>query len=123
MREVYVTQKGSEEYVTFCGIKEIVLESKETDIVVCGITNSSRLTFSLGEGNLDVELPDEYNAGGIMNANGHFIEYDPGQHDEFGFRIVLHIPENKLNENRQKNLIVEDNNGKKVSLLITQLTI
>lgn len=47
IKELHVTQMGSEEYVSFCGIREIVVEASASDIMVWGVTNSSRLTFSL----------------------------------------------------------------------------
>lgn len=121
MKELPVIQTGLEEYVSFCGIREIVLDPSATDIIVCGITNSSRLTFCVGDGNLNIELPDEYNAGGEITKNGVPIKYDPGKHDEFIFRLQLHIPENTLNEDKKNVLIAKSANAKQACLLITQI--
>lgn len=121
VKELPVTQTGLDEYVSFCGIKEIIIDHSETEIMVWGITNSSRLTFCIGEGNLNIELPDEYNAGGEMTKNGVPIKYDPGQHDEFVFRFSLYIPENSLNEDRKNEIIVKTANAKQACLLITQI--
>ena len=122
VKELTVTQMGSEEYVSFCGIREIVLEPIASDIIVWGITNSSRLTFNLGGGNLDIELPEEYNAGGELTKNGALIPYDPGQHDEFVFRFMLHISENVLKESRKNVIIVTTENGKQSHLSIIQIS-
>lgn len=120
VKELHVTQMGSEEYVSFCGIREIVVEASASDIMVWGVTNSSRLTFSLAEGNLDIKLPEEYNAGGEIHKNGAPIKYDPGQHDEFVFRFLLHIPENVLKENRSIVIVAQAANANQACLRLTQ---
>ena len=79
------------------------------------------MTFCVGDGNLNIELPDEYNAGGEITKNGVPIKYDPGQHDEFIFRFQLHIPENTLNEDKKNVLIAKSANAKQACLLITQI--
>ena len=89
--------------------------------MVWGITNSSRLTFNLCGGDLDIELPEKYNAGGEMTENGAIVKYDPGQHDEFVFRFWLHIPENNHNENRTNKIMVTAANGKHSYLSIIQI--
>lgn len=121
VKELPVTQTGLDEYVSFCGIKEIIIEPSATDIMVWGITNSSCLTFRTGEGNLKIELPSKYNAGGEMTSNGVPVDYDPGQHDEFVFRFSLHIPENTQKESMKNVVIAETANAKRACLLITQM--
>jgi hypothetical protein len=59
-----VTQQGKEEFVSFGCLKKINVEQKGGSLQLEGLSNSSALTFKLGDGNIDISLPEEYNAGG-----------------------------------------------------------
>jgi hypothetical protein len=115
-----VTQKGAEEFVSFSCIKEIIVEQKGGLLQLEGLSNSSALTFKLGNGNLNISLPDEYNAGGLKTANGETINSDPGGHDAFRFSIELTIPENIEGTSVRRELHVLANNGSRHVILIRQ---
>ena len=120
--EVPVTQEGLDEFVSFSGIKEIILSSNKTELLISGFTNSSKLTFTTANSDLRIELPESYIAGGEPTKNGTELKYDAGQHDTFCFRFFIHIPENNSSKCLQNKIIATANNGCTSELIITQLT-
>jgi hypothetical protein len=119
-KNINVTQKGTDEFVSFGCIKEIIVEQKGGVLQLEGLTNSSLLTFKLGDGKLDINLPEEYNAGGSITSNGKKISLDPGGHDAFRFSIELTIPENIEKISIYRELLVIAYNKSNHTMLIRQ---
>jgi len=80
-------------------------------VTITGTSNSSQLTFSLGTGNLTLNLPTSYTAGGVSTANGATISGDPGAVQEFTFSIAFTVPANTDIEAKSRQIIVTDHAG------------
>ena len=66
-----VNQAGKPEYVD---IADTASSEKTGKVVtISGISNSRKLTFSLGTGDLDIALPDNYTANSVQTTNGTAI--------------------------------------------------
>lgn len=115
---VTVTQQGKPAYVD---AQENATSIKEgQNVTISGKSNSARLTFSLGNGNLSVELPSSYTAAGVYTTNGGEISGDPGASSEYDFSIVISVPANESAEELTRQIIVTDENGKTDTCLLTQ---
>lgn len=91
-----------------------------SEVTISGSANSARLTFSLGNGALEVSLPSSYNAGGVTTTNGQAISGDPGASAEYNFSIVLTVPANTTTGELTRQIIVTDENGITDTCLLTQ---
>lgn len=93
-KQVVINQKALAEFVT---IDETATVAKEGGTVtINGTSNSSKLTFTLGEEQtLVLTLPGNYMAGGTSTANGVEIADDPGNTAQYSFSITFSdIPAN-----------------------------
>jgi hypothetical protein len=117
-KTVNVTQQGKPAYVD---MQENAAAQKEGQSVsISGKSNAARLTFSLGSGDLDITLPPTYNAGGISTQNGSAISGDPGASSEYTFTIGIDVVENTGVAERNRQIIVTDENGNTDTCLLTQ---
>lgn len=115
---VAVTQQGKPAYVD---AQENATAAKGgQNVTISGKSNSAKLTFSLGTGNLNVSLPSNYTAGGISTANGSAISGDPGAAAEYDFGIVINVPANSGLTELTRQIIVTDEIGKTDTCLLTQ---
>ena len=89
-------------------------------VTISGTSNSSKLTFSLGTGDLSITLPSTYTAAGNSTNNGAAISGDPGATQEFAFSIVFSVPENSSIASKSKQIIVTDNGGATATCTLTQ---
>ena len=80
-------------------------------VTITGTSNSSQLTFSLGTGDLTLNLPSSYTAGGVSTANGATISGDPGAVQEFAFSIAFSVPANTDVDSKSRQIIVTDHAG------------
>lgn len=106
-RNVY--QAGRPEYVDVEDSKAVEKEGKT--ITITGISNSSKLTFSLGTGNLSVSLPTTYLANSLSTNNGAAIQGDPGAVSAFNFSISIVVPANETINQKTRQIIVTDAAG------------
>ena len=81
-------------------------------ISVTGKSNSAKLSFSQVGGS-DLEIAENYTAGGKSTANGEAIAGDPGADAQYNFSVNITLPENSTTEERTFTLQV--NNGGSVS--------
>ena len=65
----------------------------------------------MGTGNLTLNLPTSYSAGGVSTANGAAISGDPGAVQEFTFSIAFIVPANTDIEAKSRQIIVTDHAG------------
>ena len=86
-------------------------QSSGATVTITGTTNSSKLTFSLGSGDLALTLPANYTAAGLTTANGAAIAGDPGATQEFNFSITFVVPANSDITSKSRQIIVTDNAG------------
>ena len=116
-----VSQAGKPEFVN---IQSTAAVSKDgvASLTLSGTTNSSKLTFSLGQGaTLEVDLPATYLANSVQTNNGAAIDGDPGATAEFAFSITFtDIPANPTIDTRSFQVIATDNAGNTSTCTVTQ---
>lgn len=89
-------------------------------VTISGTSNSSKLTFSLGTGDLSITLPSSYTAAGVTTNNGAAITGDPGATQEFTFSIAFSVGENTSTSSKSKQIIATDNAGNTATCTLTQ---
>jgi len=118
-----VTQAGKPEFVEFDNAIASVAKAGG-DVIITGRSNSSKLTFDLGNGgDLDITLPASYTAAGVSVNNGTTIpgDPDPGATSDFAFSITIsNISENTTVAALTKQLIVSPNSGTPATCNISQ---
>lgn len=105
-----VSQAGKPEYVD---IADAASADKLGKIVtISGISNSAKLTFSFGTGDLlDITLPSTYTANSVATNNGAAISGDPGATAEYNFSISITVPANNDITVKTRQIVVEDEAG------------
>lgn len=105
-----VSQAGKPEYVD---IADAASADKSGKVVtISGVSNSAKLTFSLGNGDLtNISLPSTYTANSVSTSNGAAISGDPGATAEYTFSISITVPANEDISAKSRQIIVEDEAG------------
>ena len=104
-----VNQAGKPEYVD---IADAASADKAGKVVtISGVSNSKKLTFSLGTGNLNISLPSSYTANSLNTTNGANISGDPGALAEYNFSISITVPANDDISAKTRQIIVTDEGG------------
>ena len=105
-----VSQAGKPEYVN---IAESASADKAGKVVtISGVSNSAKLTFTLGSGNLtDIDLPSTYTANSVSTSNGSAISGDPGASAEYNFSIAITVPMNSDIDEKTRQIIVTNEAG------------
>lgn len=104
-----VNQAGKPEYVD---IADAASADKEGKVVtISGISNSKKLAFALGTGDLEITLPSTYTANSLTTNNGAAIAGDPGALVEYPFSIVINVPANEDIVSKSRQIIVTDEGG------------
>lgn len=112
-----VNQAGKPEYVDVADSASADKEGK--NVTISGVSNSKKLTFSLGTGNLDITLPTTYTANSVSTQNGVNITGDPGAIAEYNFSIVINVPANDTISALTRQIIVTDEGGNRDICLLT----
>lgn len=117
---VTVNQAGKPEFVTLQATASV--NKQGGTLTISGTSNSSKLTFSLGNNpTLVLTIPSQYTANSVATNNGAAIAGDPGAGAEFPFSITFTgIPENTSIDDLVAQLIVTDNAGHEATCTITQ---
>ena len=104
-----VKQAGKPEYVD---IADSASADKAGKVVTIeGVSNSAKLTFSLGTGDLSITLPTTYTANSVTTTNGAAIAGDPGASKVYNFAISINVPANLSVASKSRQIIVTDNAG------------
>lgn len=104
-----VSQAGKPEYVD---IDDAASADKAGKVVtISGVSNSAKLTFSLGTGDLAISLPSTYVANSMTTNNGAAISGDPGAASEYSFSIAISVPANTDTSSKTRQIIVENEAG------------
>lgn len=112
-----VNQAGKPEYVD---IADSATSPKEGKVVtISGVSNSAKLTFSLGTGDLQVSLPAQYMANSLSTSNGAAISGDPGAAAVYNFSIAITVPTNEGLTSLTRQIIVTDEGGHQDVCLLT----
>lgn len=117
-RIITVTQKGRPEYIQIQSAITVTADGGE--VIIVGKTNSSKLTFSLGIGDIVIPIPSTYLANSVITSNGALISGDIGTLNEFDFSIALNIPINNITNSVSRNIIATTANGQTGVCIITQ---
>ena len=112
-----VIQAGKPEYVDIADMASAPKEGKV--VTISGESNSKKLTFSLGTGDLDLTLPENYTANSVQTANGAEIAGDPGALQMYAFSISFTVPENDDVEAKSRQIVVTDEGGHQDVCLLT----
>lgn len=112
-----VIQEGKAEFVE---INNVAAGKDAGSVAISGKSNSSKLTFSLGEGDIAVTLPPNYSANGATARNGSPISGDPGAVAEYEFILTVSVPKNTTVNVRTKVINVVTAGGQSASSTITQ---
>lgn len=112
-----VMQKGKPEWVDIADTASAPKEGKV--VTISGVSNSRRLTFSLGTGDLDLTLPESYTAASLSTQNGAEITGDPGAVDVYNFSIAFTVDANDDVEAKTRQIIVTDEGGHQDVCLLT----
>lgn len=115
---VQVNQAGKPEYVDSQDTAAVVKDGQV--LTISGKSNSRKLTFSLGTGTLEMELPATYTANSVTTTNGEPINGDPGQNAEYDFSIQFTVARNESIRDLTRQLVVTDEGGHTDTCLITQ---
>lgn len=105
-----VSQAGKPEYVD---IADAASADKAGKVVtISGESNSAKLTFSLGTGELtNISLPATYTANSVSTSNGAAISGDPGATAKYTFSISITVPANNDITAKSRQIIVTDEAG------------
>lgn len=104
-----VAQAGKPEYVD---IDDTAASEKTGKVVtISGLSNSAKLTFTLGTGDLAITLPSTYTANSVTTDNGAAIAGDPGALAAYIFSIAVTVPANEDVEAKTRQIIVTDEGG------------
>lgn len=112
-----VKQAGKPEFVDIAD--SISADKEGKAVTIGGITNSQKLTFSFGIGDLVLTLPSTYNANSVPTDNGSIIAGDPGALAQFPFTISITVPANTEITPKTRQLIVTDEAGNQDVCVIT----
>lgn len=112
-----VNQAGKPEYVDIA--ESAAAEKTGKVVTISGMSNSKKLTFSLGTGDLDITLPDSYNANSTDTVNGAEIAGDPGALAAYNFSIAVTAPANESVDPKTRQIIVTDDGGHQDVCLLT----
>ena len=112
-----VSQAGKPEYVD-------VVDAASADkagkvVTISGVSNSKKLTFALGTGDLIITLPSSYTANSVSTSNGANISGDPGAVAEYNFSISITVPANTSTTAKTRQIIVTDDGGHQDVCLLT----
>lgn len=89
-------------------------------VTISGVSNSAKLTFSFGTGDLtEITLPDTYMANSMNTSNGAAISGDPGAVAEYNFSIAITVPANNEIAAKTRQIIVEDEGGNRAICTLT----
>lgn len=112
-----VNQADKPEYVDIAD--SAAAEKTGKVVTISGVSNSKKLTFSLGTGDLEMTLPGSYNANSIDTANGANIAGDPGALAAYNFSIAVTVPANESVDPKTRQIIVTDDGGHQDVCLLT----
>lgn len=118
-KTVNVTQQGKPEF-TNNNSDTATAGKAGQNVTISGISNSKKLTFTLGTGDLSISLPATYTAGGVSTNNGAEITGDPGVTAQYNWSIVITVGENTTVNSLSKQIIVTDEGGNTDTCVLTQ---
>lgn len=117
-KTVNVTQAAKSEFVTIQAAASALKAGGTVEIT--GSSNSTKLMFTLGSGELAIHLPEKYTANGSEVTNGVAISGDPGASAQYEFSISITVPANATIGTLTREVIVTDAGSHTAMCLLTQ---
>lgn len=114
-----VIQAGKPEFTQFSE-SAITIPKDGKVVTISGVSNSNKLTFALGSGTLELDLPSTYTANSVSTENGSLIVGDPGALMQFNFSIAISVPKNETIDSLSRQIIVTDAAGNTATCALTQ---
>lgn len=112
-----VNQVGRAEYVD---IEDFASSGRLGGVVtIGGVSNSAKLVFTLGAGDLDINLPETYTVDLIQTPINSNIIGDPGASKAYNFNIDVLVPANDDTKSKARQIIVTDEGGHQDVCLLT----
>ena len=118
-KTVTVNQAGKPEF-TSNNSNTATASKGGQSVTISGVSNSKKLTFSLGVGELSITLPTSYTAASLSINNGEEITGDPGATSQYNWSIVVSVPANTSVGSISKQIIVTDEGGNTDTCTLTQ---
>lgn len=118
-KSVTVNQQGKPEFTNNNSDTATAAKGGQ-NVTISGVSNSKKLTFTLGTGDLSISLPSTYTAGGVNTNNGADITGDPGATAQYNWSIVINVAENTTINSMSKQIIVTDEGGNSDTCTLTQ---
>lgn len=118
-KTVTVNQSGKPEFVENTSDTATSVNTGQ-NVTISGKSNSKKLTFSLGAGDLSINLPSAYTAASLSTENGVEISGDPGATAVYDWSIVINVPANSSLEEMSRQIIVTDEGGHTDVCVLTQ---
>lgn len=115
---ITVNQAGKPEFVAFNNGTASVVKAGGT-VTLQGTSNSSKLTFSKSNDNIELTLPSTYTASGASTNNGAAISGDPGATQQYNWSLALTVPANTDVTAKTCQIIVTDNAGNTSTCTLT----
>lgn len=112
-----VKQAGKPEFATIASTANS--EKTGKTVTISGTSNSAKLTFTLGTGDLSVTLPTNYTANSVSTKNGTAISGDPGASAQYAFSIAISVPANTGTSALTRQIIVTDEGGHQATCTLT----
>ena len=104
----------------FVEIDNVSAPKSGGNVTLTGKSNSAKLSFALGSGDIAITLPGTFLAGGVSTNNNVNIAGDPGATGEYTFTMTISIPENASTGTKTRIVTVTANGGQSASATITQ---
>lgn len=117
-KTVTVNQAGKPEFVTVQSTASVAKAGGT--VTISGTSNSSKLSFTLGSGDLDISLPAQYLANSVSTNNDTAIVGDPGAAQEYAFSIAITVPVNGGVSSLTKQIVVTANGSQSNVCTLTQ---
>ena len=116
-KQVQVLQSGKPMFIQSDDAKTVAKEG--ANVTIEGLSNANIITYSLGTGDLDINLPTNYIANSITATNGVEITGKPGETKQFSFSVTFAVAANTTTKDNTRQLIFADENGHQTTCNIT----
>lgn len=113
-----VTQAGRQEYIEIEATKTAAKEGG--NVTITGESNTTKITISLGTGDLAVEVPAQITVNSVQTDNGATIEGDPGNTDKYTYSATFQVPENTTINEKTVQIIATAKGGQTDTCVLTQ---
>lgn len=113
-----VTQAGRPEFIDIEATKTVAKEGG--NVTITGESNTTKITITLGAGDLAIEVPAQITVNSVATDNGAVIEGDPGNTDKYTYSATFQVPENTTINEKTVQIIATAENGHTDTCVLTQ---